>query len=281
MYRFAFFTGMFFLCVLLFFPLNTQASNNNAGLISHQAIYTLELSKNHNPTKLSDIRGKMHYRFVSSCDGWITDQQFQMEFLQPDDVPLRTKSAFFGNEAFDGSRYIFAYENIINDQVTDKIVGQVNRGGGNQKPYLYLQFPETSIETLKQDDIVFPVQHMLLLAKKAHDGENIHHASIFDGSFAREPIAVNAVIGHEVKDNKSAVQKVFKNHMDVLDAKGWSVSYAYYKSEDQGEAAPPDYESEAHILENGIITGMLIKYPDFVIQGRLQSFEPLEEPVCE
>ncbi len=257
-------------------------SIENYGLVPHKARYNLQMVHNNAPTKVSDIQGIMTYNFVKTCQSWLTDQTLNLEMVQTDGIPMRSVNHFFSDERFDGSEYHYASDNVINKQPVDRSVGKVFGDKKHEHYYAYHQGMDKQAQRLDYPNLTFPVHHLTEILYQSKKGNPIYHASVFDGSFADEPVSINAVTSSHRNTVDDTLKSVFAKYKQYLSPSSWSISYAYFKNDgaaDDSETSP-DYESEVKMMENGIITELTIQYPDFILKGNLVGFEPLDKPRC-
>ena len=50
------------------------------GITPHRAVYRMALHSARNSSKIADVRGAMMYEQSDACDGWTTEQRFQLRF---------------------------------------------------------------------------------------------------------------------------------------------------------------------------------------------------------
>lgn len=260
-------------------------SIENYGLIPHKARYNLQMVHNNAPTKVSDIQGVMTYNFVKTCQSWLTDQTLNLEMVQTDGIPMRSVNHFFSDERFDGTEYHYSSDNVINKQPVDRGVGKVFADNKKKAYYAYHQGMEGKLEKIVFPKVTFPVHHLTEILYQAKKGTPIYHATVFDGSFADEPVSINAITSSHRNTVDDTLKAVFADYKQYLSPSNWSISYAYFKNDtapqDEETSPDPDYESEVKMMENGIITELTIQYPDFILKGNLVGFEPLDKPKCQ
>ncbi|TVQ83688.1 MAG: DUF1849 family protein, partial [Micavibrio sp.] len=118
----------------------------------------------------------------------------------------------------------------------------------------------------------------------ARAGKKFFSARIFDGSDTDGPVEINAVLGRKIPE--SVVMESLKSPLalesgeidkTLLQSPALSGRLAFFPLKSQESAA--DYEMTAVFHENGVISDIVIDYPDFSVSQRLLALERVES-VC-
>ncbi|WP_144428214.1 cell envelope integrity EipB family protein [Azospirillum thiophilum] len=251
-------------------PAATSMAAVGAKIQPHRAIYTMSLGSARNGSKVSDVRGRMMFEWADACDGWTTEQRFQLRFVysEGDDMAMNTNYTTW--EAKDGLRYRFNVRKLVNGELDEEV-----RGEANLKPDGAGTAQFTKPEPQEMDlpaGTMFPTAHTLAIIDHAQRNDPFFTRTIFDGSDAEGPTEVSTVVGKPGAPRESAKDPLLKV------AKSWPVRMAFFPL--QSEAAQPEYEMSLRLLENGIAESMQIDYGDFTVKAVLDKIEALPKSGC-
>lgn len=238
----------------------------------HKALYSMDLISAQTGSSVTDIRGRMFFKWEDACDAWATDHRFAMEYAYADRPSLAATSDFVAWESKDGRRFQFSSESTENGEVSEVLRGSAERrdeGGSavfTQPDGLGYALPE---------GFFFPSEHTLELIARAIAGENIFHAVMFDGTDQEGPVEVNAVIGASSLPPPSGAAI----DAGLLAARAWRVRLAFFSR--HAEEETPLYEMTIVLHENGVVSYILVDYKTFSVEQRLQALEKLPPGNCE
>lgn len=174
------------------------------GLVPHQALYQVSLSKLQQTNTLAAARGQMSYRIEDACDGWNVSQKFNLLFVYTEAPSAMIASDYNTYESKDGRRYQFSTRRTRDGEVTEEILGRAERrdpmGGG----VIIYQKPK-EVEVPLGAHVSFPTQHTLELLHAALAGKQWFSHPIFDGSDLALSTDVNSFIK---KLNRPALAKI-------------------------------------------------------------------------
>jgi len=236
----------------------------------HRAVYRMTLHSARNSSKISDVRGAMMFEQADVCDGWTTEQRFQLRFsyVEGEETDMTTNYTMW--EAKNGLRYRFNVRKLVNGETDEEIRGSArvkSRGGPGEAHYL---MPDASTSKLPKGAL-FPTAHTLALLNKAARGEKFYNRVVFDGADAEGASEVNAVI---------AKGRPFVTTIDSPLLRGqtmWPIRMAFFASDG---AETPEYEISSRLLANGVVGGMQIDYGDFIVDVELEKIETLPKTRC-
>ncbi|MBP2297827.1 cell envelope integrity EipB family protein [Azospirillum picis] len=237
----------------------------------HRALYTMSLGSIRNGSKVSDVRGRMMFEWADACDGWTTEQRFQLRFVysEGDDMAMNTNYTTW--EAKDGLRYRFNVRKLVNGELDDEVRGEANlkpKGGGGTAQFTKPEPQEMDLPP----GTMFPTAHTLAIIDHAVRKEAFFSSTIFDGSDAEGPTEVSAVVGKPQAPREAGKDPLLKV------AKAWPVRMAFFPL--QSDSAQPEYEMSLQLLENGIAESMQIDYGDFTVKAVLDKIEALPKSGC-
>ncbi len=235
----------------------------------HRAVYRMSLLSARNSSKVSDVRGRMMFEWADACDGWTTEQRFQLRFVYAEGDEMAMNTNYTTWEAKDGRRYRFNVRKLINGEVDEEVRGDawLDKEGGTAS----FSKPEVQ-EMALPDGSMFPTAHTLAILDHARAGENFFNRIVFDGADADGATEVSTVIGNAgtVKDERGDPLLQGK--------KAWPVRMAFFPL--SSDAPQPEYEMSLHLLQNGVAESMQIDYGDFTVNAILEKIEALPKSGC-
>jgi len=268
-----FFTN-FLLTVFVFgFLLNSHAANA-VDLASHKAIYDIRMKSAQTGSQVLDVRGKMLFIFKKSCDGWIADHKFSLDYEYAGTSPMQVESKFTSFEGFDGKTLNFSSNRITNGESDQLLRGlaQLKTDGKSSAKY---SLP-SDLSFKLTNGTLFPAAHTIKLIEAAQNGQKIINATVFDGSDDQGPVEINVVIGKPtLPDTKTKLDRM------LIGGAGWSMRMAVFPNSlsEDGQSIS-DYEMSMDLLDNGIIKDMIVDYHNFSVTQKLVAIEPIKEEKC-
>jgi hypothetical protein len=244
------------------------------GLASHKAVYDIDLVATHSGSQIINISGKMTYQWKRTCDAWVTDHEFLLDYNYADSPGMRIQSDFSTYETDDGKSLDFTSQRTRDGEMYQRLRGHAGIEPG--KPGIARFNAPEGIKFDLLPGTVFPVAHTLELIKKAEEGERFYSAAVFDGSDDEGPIEINSFIGKPA--SLSQVPKGADIDASLLKDKAWHVRMAVFPEKDREEKS--DYEMSLIFHKNGIISDMLIEYDDFSVTQKLVSLEKVAADSC-
>ncbi|ANC91776.2 DUF1849 domain-containing protein [Azospirillum humicireducens] len=251
-------------------PAATSMAAVAAKIQPHRAIYAMSLGSARNGAKVSDVRGRMMFEWADACDGWTTEQRFQLRFVysEGDDMAMNTNYTTW--EAKNGLRYRFNVRKLVNGELDEEVRGEANLqadGAGTA------QFTKPEPQEMELPaGTMFPTAHTLAILDHAERNEPFFTRTIFDGSDAEGPTEVSTVAGKPGAPKESGKDPLLKV------GKSWPIRMAFFPL--QSDSAQPEYEMSLRLLENGIAESMQIDYGDFTVNAVLEKIEALPKSGC-
>ncbi len=246
-------------------------------LASHKAIYDIRMKSTQTGSQVLDVRGKMLFVFKKSCDGWISNHKFALDYEYTGTPPVQIESNFTSFEDFGGKLMNFSSSRTTNGEADQQLRGLAKIAMANaegSKSIAQYSIPEDLSFGLTQETL-FPAMHTIKLIEAAEKGEKIFSAHVFDGSDDKGPVDINAVIG-----KKTLIQPESKLDKTLTGGPGWTMRLAVFPNEADENQTTSDYEMTMNLLENGVIKDMTIDYHNFSVTQKLVAVEPLKEDKC-
>lgn len=239
-------------------------------LASHKAIYDIRMKSADTGSQVLDVRGKMLFTFKKSCDGWISNHKFTLDYEYTGAPPVQIESKFASFEKFDGTLLNFSSNRLANGEADLELRG-LAKTSINKATY---SIPANlSFDLLKTT--LFPAMHTVKLIEAAEQGQKIVNATVFDGSDDQGPVEINAVIG-----KKLVLEPDTKLNQKLISGTGWSMRLAVFPNSQDDNQTTSDYEMTMTLQENGIIRDMVIDYHNFSVTQKLVALEPITDDIC-
>lgn len=248
-----------------------RSADAAAEILPHRAIYKMSLQSARNSSKVSDVRGRMMFEWADACDGWTTEQRFQLRFAYTEGEEMTMNTNYTTWEAKDGLRYRFNVRKLINGEVDDDVRGEATLAKAGGTGSAHFTKPGEQDMALPEGTM-FPTAHTLAILDHARAGERFFTRTIFDGADAEGPTEVSTVIGQGGPAKEGAEQPLLR------DKTAWPVRMAFFPT--QSEASQPEYEMSLRLLQNGVAESMQIDYGDFTVKAVLEKLEVLPKPGC-
>lgn len=246
-------------------------------LASHKAIYDIRMKSTKTGSQVMDVRGKMLFTFKKSCDGWISNHKFSLDYEYTGTPPVQVESNFTSFEDFNGKLMNFSSNRLTNGEQDQQLRGLAKIADGKTagvKSTAQYSIP-SDLSFGLTNATLFPAGHTIKLIEAAQKGQKIFSANVFDGSDDKGPVEINAVIGRKaLPQADSGLDKT------LTGGNGWSMRLAVFPQGEDESQPLSDYEMTMNLLENGVIKDMTVDYHNFSVTQKLVAVEPLTEDKC-
>lgn len=245
-----------------------------AFITPHKALYKIALVSKKSGSPVVDVRGKMYFAWRAGCDAWTTDHRFQVYYDYVGSAPLRIDSTFTTYEPFDGKSFSFNARRSRNGELYQELGGSaaMTKKGG----HVDYTVPKGVGFALKAGTF-FPMLHTAEIIRQALAGHTFFNAVVFDGSDDEGPVEINTFIGRRM-NGLDAVPAGPHINKALLDVPAWKIRMAFFPLL-QPETGP-EYEMDAVLRQNGVISTMRVEYKDFTVTQTLAALDPLDPAVC-
>jgi hypothetical protein len=265
----------FFLILLLGLPSGgalAQAANVAAVLATdmaaHHAMYALTLQSAHGDVVAAS--GSMAYEVADACDAWTTRQRMKLTVTNRDGQDTDMVSDYATWESKDGLRLRFRMRQTTDDAVTSDLVGQASlqRLGGPGE--VHYSEPKDSTIALPAGTL-FPMVHTATVLAAAEAGKKLLELPLFDGT------------GPDGAQNTSVVITSWTGPRpdpwpELAKLPSGRVRVAFFDR--TPDSLLPDYEVGMRYWENGVADDLSMDFGDFVMLGRLTTFNLLPRHGC-
>lgn len=237
----------------------------------HRALYRMTLAQARNSSKVNDVRGTMAFEWADACDGWTTEQRFQLRFAYTEGEVMDMATTYATWESKDGLAYRFNVRKLVNGEVDEEVRGDARltrTGGAGMARFVKPEAKELELAP----GTLFPTAHTLAILEHALRKERMFAAVVFDGADADGATEVSAVIANATRTAATAPEPLRK------DREGWPVRMAFFPLDSDAET--PEYEMGIRLLRNGVVDSMRIDYGDFIVDAVLEKLEALPKARC-
>jgi len=239
--------------------------------VSHRAVYDLTLGEAREGSNIAFVEGRMAYTFDVTCEGTVTLQRFVTHMVPNDGSAFLSDVQVETFETLDGSRFDFKIETSYDTRLAERVVGEADRTEGS----IEYTAPKRGEKTLPKG-VMFPSAFSSALIDAAVAGERSVSASVFDGDENGEAYKAFAHI-LPLKGTQRLDDSV-EGDVDMDGQRAWLMSIAYYK--ESAVDAPPEYQVDLRLFENGISDRVLMDYGEFSLKAELVALEALEPAEC-
>ncbi|TWA87577.1 uncharacterized protein DUF1849 [Azospirillum brasilense] len=246
------------------------AAGAAANILPHRAVYKMSLLSARNSSKVSDVRGRMLFEWADACDGWTTEQRFQLRFVYAEGDEMAMTTNYTTWEAKDGQRYRFNVRKLINGEEDEEVRGDARLAKDGTGTAAFSK-PEPQDMELPPNTM-FPTAHTLAVLDHAGAGETFFNRVVFDGADSEGATEVSTVIGSAVQTKEDGADPLLKGK------KAWPVRMAFFPL--KSDSAQPEYEMSLRLLQNGVAESMQIDYGDFTVNAILEKVEALPKSGC-
>lgn len=254
-----------------------------AAFLPHRAVYDLSLLKSRRSPAVDAARGRILYNFKgSACEGYTT------QFRQVSEVISNESSATLADlqstsfEDAESKTYRFRVESKMNNKDVSIVDGVAERSADG----VSVRLKEPANKTIRLGpDIVFPTQQVARIIKAAREGKSLLELSVYDGSDNGEKVYKTlTVIGAPIAPDAPQTDNDAATGKDgMTQSVRWPVTVSYYDSSEpnaKGEQTPV-YAMSFQLYDNGVSRALKLDYNEFVIAGKISSFETYPVKPCK
>lgn len=266
-------------CALFAIFAMLQGCGNKAVVLQpHIAVYNLSLTAGRGRNSISSATGKLSYGFDGNrCEGYSTKSRFTTALQSQDGTTTVTDMTSASFESGDGKEMHFVTISKSNGKLTDAADG-VARIEDDGTLKVTVNEPKKNNLTFDAG-LLFPAQHSLKLLDTARSGEPVFRADLFDGSESgKKAYATTGIIGKNVHGEIPADDPAAK----LAKLPRYKISLSFFDSaaDYTGEQIAL-YDISSVMFDNGVTYSMVMNYPEFSIEAKLESLELLPVRECK
>ena len=255
------------------------ATADAAAIASHRAIYDLKLIRAGEKSTISSVDGRLAFELQgSACEGWTVNFREVNEF-QPADGSSRiddTQSTAF--ESSDGLEMQFSQKEFIDSKKQSDSRIKVSRPSKDAEGQAEIMGDEAKPFTVPAGAFL-PIQHQSKLMDKARAGETRDVSLVYDGSYGAATYRAITFIGPRKDAGANARDKANSEAAPLLAMPSWPLSISFYPTTGADQDTPA-YQVSFDLYENGVVTGLVLDYGDYVLGGELKKLDLLKTAPC-
>ena len=241
-------------------------------LAAHEATYEMSLLSSSTEAQMTAIAGKTNFILRKDCEGWISSEDYLLEFAYETGDSAILASHFESWEELSGKLYSFEVDERSTFEEEKQFNGfaTATKAGKTGEAYFSMQ-PDVALRL--PDKVYFPVAHTKEVLSRVQKGEKIFTANIFFGAEPDRAIKrTSTVIGSR--------QKVTNNRIlgELASNNYYPVNIAYFNP--SSVEPVPEYEITFHLQPNGVVAYYEVDYGDFAIDATLTEIKPISRPKC-
>ncbi|MDI7864007.1 cell envelope integrity EipB family protein [Rhizobiaceae bacterium n13] len=246
-----------------------------SGLIPHRAVYDLELRDASERSGIAGMHGRMVYEFHgSSCAGYTTKFRFVTQIDTGEDRRT-TDQQTTSFEDIKAGIFRFQTKSFTDEKLDKEVKGAAREVDDSVK----VELSQPSKREVELASSRFPTEHMLEVIENAKKGTKLFESRIFDGSDnGDQTLLTTTFVGP--KKAPASDDSESKQAGDFANASFWPVTIAYFNDVQDADSVPI-YRMSFKLYENGITRDLTMDYGDFVLTGRLQKLEVLDDKGCK
>ncbi len=254
------------------------ASAEAATVAPHRAIYDLSLLRASEGASLQSATGRLAFEVEgSSCEGFTVSFRMATKYRpkEGEQTVIDTQTATY--EGPGALEFRHQVKETINGDLKEDLRIKLTRpavdaeGSGTVtgKPSDGFDVPPGT---------ALPMQHQLKLMTLGEAGGGRDSSVVFDGSDDGKSFRAISFVGKE-KPAGAIPRDVSNPAAAPLQALGsWPMSISYFPLE--GGEETPEYQVSFDMYENGVATGLVLDYGDFVLSGTLTNLDMLPASEC-
>jgi len=241
----------------LVMPLAAQAG----GLTGQDAYYSLTLAK----VRTHDVTGAtgaMRFSVVDGCSGWGTTQHMTLLIRNADGSLNKTVTDYMTWETKDSKTLTFTLQERDDDgKLVIDDAGTATHTGADGTGSIAYTTPKGRIINLPPGTL-FPMAHTAALLAAGTAGKKFISVPLFDGTTDEGAQSTSgAILGQN--------QPAQNQFPELAKLASTDVDIAFYDRKNKDEN--PNFRSQMRYYEDGVATGIMLDFGDFVMRGTLEK----------
>ena len=241
-----------------------------AQILSHNAIYTLNIVNINKASSIEGGQGQSVFEIKQVCNGWSVNEDFILVYQLPNQKYAKSFSSHKTFENEKGTQHSFS-----RNEKSD-FHGENSYEGFIQKKDNMIIGSLISKETKKlsfHKNVLFPIDHLNKLINTAENQGSLFTSEVFFGSEDNEFVkTVSAFI------SKKRSSKI-KNNFYLANKMIWPIKLSVYPN--QTKQSNPEYEILIELDEVGIVHSYQVNYKHYTIKAKLLNFKKIEKTGCK
>lgn len=269
--RFSLVLGLTSSLLLGSYTVASNAAGLTKQLVSHRAVYAMNLSKSGGDGGLTGARGVMSYEFKDQCDSWTVESKIYLRLMYGNQSEVENIRSMVTSEAKDGLSFRFRLNEVTNGRITEEIKGVATLDGlGGIAEFT----KPSSQKMILPKGTLFPTAHIQTLIEYSLAGGKHLTKLVFDGATLDNPYEVSAVIGAGTgkKNLSSKLTKILSDKVN------WKMGMAYFPMNDRNPT--PEIELSVEMRSDGIVKLIIQDFGKYALEARLDQVAFLKDSGC-
>jgi hypothetical protein len=245
----------------------TPALEGAEAMAAHRAAYRLTLDHARQNSEVTQATGAMLFEVRDACDGWTTRQRLTISVVNRAGDTVETGSDYSTWESKDGLHLRFTLTQTAQGAVTQRVAGEAEVNGDKGGTVNY-QEPAAEQVTLPAGTIL-PMAHTIRTLGLAHAGQKMLVTPLFDGTTAEGAQDSTTLLSPWTAPGTSPRFPLLANQASAR------MRIAFFNRDASAGAGTPEYEVGLRYFANGVADEMKMDFGDFVLDGKMESLEPL------
>jgi hypothetical protein len=260
--------------LLLAFPADA------ASIAAHRAIYDLKLVRAGDSSSLLAVHGRLAFEIQGSvCEGWTVNFRMVNQFSPAEGALWTRDTQSTAFESGDALSMQYSEKEFVDRKLEQESRIKISRPSADAEAIGAVDKGEAKPFTIP-GGALFPMQHQLNVMDKAEQGESRDASLLYDGSDGATTYRAITFIGRR-KDAGGNSRDIANSEAKPLAAlPSWPVTISYYPTAAVDQDTP-SYQVGFDLYSNGVATGLVLDYGDFVLGGELAQFELLKTEACQ
>ena len=229
-------------------------------LAAHTALYKLTMD-HAKSDEVVGATGTMTYEVQDACEGWAVQQRLEMTITNRDGQDVQMVSDYATWEAKNGTKLRFRMRQTTETAVTEVTSGEASLPKPGEAGEIHYVEPHEANMPLKAGT-VFPMAHTAKLIAGAEAGEKFMAIPLFDGTSATGGQNTSVIVTRWGSTEAAPFPP-------LAGLPNGRVHVAFF---DHGSTTP-DYEVGMRYWDNGVADDLRMDFGDFVMAGKLASFQ--------
>jgi EipB-like len=246
-------------------------------LLSHRAVYDLELGPTQGSSAPTTAHGRIVYEFTgSACEGYVTTFRQITEIGQMDSDARLSDMRSTTFEDGDGKTFRFSTKTSVDGKPLEPLDGSAKRADDGGLSVLMSQPKRSQFDI--GGEVFFPTAQILAIIEAAQRGDKTLGMKVFDGTDADGKVFDTlSVIG---QGSRNPIKNSLADDADALkNMQHWPVTISYFDPSKKDDA--PNYTLAFDLYENGVSGNLKLDYGDYALNGHLSKFETIAQKPCK
>lgn len=259
------------LYIAIFGLLGSTQLANAGGIAAHKAFYEMRLGDRVQNSNIVNVVGRSAFAVKRDCDGWLSVEDYMIEFVNDNGGSDRIVSHFESWEADSGDKFSFDVTEDSTFSGRKDFGGFADLSTEKTGSAFFSLEPEAELEL--PEGTYFPVRYLESVLDAADRGKTMIAATIFTGGEPDDALMTTSTVvgGWRAADGSIDLGRLREDGF-------WPIQVAYFKP--SATTSEPEYEIKFSMQPNGVVRNYVIDYGDFSIAADLTEIEDIDAPIC-